>query len=191
MRREMVLIFQSCTCRLFVLIVWLIKSLLANSFALFIIHAARASELIWWGFLHTRMSAFSSSCSQRRRWWRTRSTLRPKKKRWPCCFWPWWMKWVMGWSWIADRPVLPAAPIIPQVLGFGPKQPAPPDWPSRLIYVNCIIKTKRLNLLPSGSVGVKSSKVFGFTDGGCSGLQSSWQRRSSPPAEDCCSELAL
>lgn len=56
------------------------------------------------------------------------------------------------------------------------KQPASPDWhlirrglrPNGLIYVNCITNTKRLTLLPSGSVGVKFSKVPGFTEGRCS-----------------------
>lgn len=83
----------------------------------------------------------------------------------------------MAWSWTADGLVPPAAPIIPQVLCFGPKQPASPDWhlirrglrPNRLIYVNCIINTKQLALLPSGSTRVKISKVPGFTEGRCSG----------------------
>lgn len=35
--------------------------------------------------------------------------------------------------------------------------------------MNCIINTKRLALLPSGSAGVKILKVPGFTEGRCSG----------------------
>lgn len=179
MGRDIFILFQGSTCRLFILIVWLIKSLLANNFALFIIHATGASGLIWWGFFCFTHMDLSVLCLHQPEEMLVEThgpSLCPKKKGWLCRFWPWWMKWVMVGAWTADRPVPPAAPIVPQVFRFGPKQPASPDWhlirrglrPNGLIYVNCITNTKRLTLLPSGSVGVKFSKVPGFTEGRCS-----------------------
>lgn len=173
MWREIFLIFPGSTCRLFILIVWLIKSLLANSFSLFIIHATRASGLIWWDFYtHGSQRSLSPAargdaggehgpnCDLSVKDGRAVSGLDE------------WSGWWRGAEPLTGR-FLQLLPLLHFRLALSslPHQTGTSQGlrPNRLIYVTCIINTKRLALLPSGSVGVNISKVPGFAEGRCSG----------------------